>query len=160
MCLSCWPTGFYNRVSKQRFSMVLLFFIVIIFNICYNNEKQILYLKSCWENYWETLIRNPVGKFYWETPLCWKTLFRNPVKKTCGKLVGKPCLSIDKDMNGALFLELSSFKNNSLGIAAAGIDQPSKRPGNHSGSGKSPLDNVKIKELLPQPLDPATEISR
>ena len=34
---------------------------------------------------------------------------------------------------------------------------PSKRPGTQSGSGNRPLANVKIKEVLPHPDEPATE---
>ena len=37
------------------------------------------------------------------------------------------------------------------------VSLPSKRPGTQSGSGNRPLANVKIKEVLPHPDEPATE---
>ena len=36
------------------------------------------------------------------------------------------------------------------------VPLPSKRPGTQSGSGNRPLANVKIKEVLPHPDEPAT----
>ena len=38
----------------------------------------------------------------------------------------------------------------------APVPLPSKRPGTQSGSGNRPLANVKIKEVLPHPDEPAT----